>query len=121
MSNYLNNFSQLCHVSHGLGKPTICIGESKSQISFAVTGKLISTFVFATQIVQFLYFLNPKFPASNHLLSLYSPVCVGPGRNPNCWFSHAQAHVVETNNNNLSDKLIKINTLRPWHGDTTRR
>ena len=19
-------------------------------------------------------------------------VCVGPGRNPNCWFSHAQAH-----------------------------
>ena len=27
------------------------------------TVKLISTFVFATQIVQFFYFLNPKFPA----------------------------------------------------------
>ena len=30
-----------------------------------VTAKLINAFVFATQIVQFLYFLNPKFPASN--------------------------------------------------------
>ena len=39
--------------------------KTKTQISFAV---LISAFVFATWIVQFLYFLNPKFPASNHLL-----------------------------------------------------
>ena len=52
------------------------------QISFAVTAKLISAFVFATRIVQSLYFLNPKFQASNHLLWLYSPVCVGPGRKP---------------------------------------
>ena len=42
------------------------------------------TYVFAVRIVQFLYFLIPKFPASNHLLCLYNPVCVGPGRNPNC-------------------------------------
>ena len=48
--------------------------------------------VCATWIVQFLYFLNTKFPASYHLLRLYRPVCVRPGRNPNCWFSHAQAH-----------------------------
>ena len=27
-------------------------------------------------------FLNPKFQASRHLLCLYSPVCVGPGRKP---------------------------------------
>ena len=52
------------------------------QISFAVTAKLISAFVFATWIVQSLYFLNPKFQASSHLLWLYSPVCVGPGRKP---------------------------------------
>ena len=25
-----------------------------------------------------LYYLNPKFQASSHLLWLYSPVCVGP-------------------------------------------
>ena len=71
-------------------KPTVCIGENEG----AVTAKLISTFVFAPRIVQFLYFLNPKVPVSNHLLSLYSVVCDGPGHKPNCWFSHVQAHLV---------------------------
>ena len=36
----------------------------------------------ATRIVQSFYFLNPNFQASSHLLCLYSPVCVGPGRKP---------------------------------------
>ena len=53
-----------------------------TQISFAVTAKLISVFVFATRIVQSLYFLNPKFQASSHLLWLYSLVCVRPGQKP---------------------------------------
>ena len=52
------------------------------QISFAVTAKLISAFVFATRIVQFLFFLNLKFPASSHLLCLYSSVCVRSDRKP---------------------------------------
>ena len=39
-------------------------------------------FVFATRIIQFLYFLNPKFQASSHLLLLYSLVCVGQGWKP---------------------------------------
>ena len=56
--------------------------KTKTQISFAVTAKLINAFVFATRIVQFLYYLNPKFQASSHLLWLYSPVCVGPGGKP---------------------------------------
>ena len=56
--------------------------KTKTQISFAVTAKLISFFVFATRIVQSLYFLNPKFQASSHLVWLYRPVCVGPGRKP---------------------------------------
>ena len=58
--------------------------KTKMQISFAVTAKLISAFVFATWIVQSLYFLNPKFQASSHLvwLWLHSLVCVGPGRKP---------------------------------------
>ena len=34
---------------------------------FNVTAKLISAFVFATWIVQYLYFLNTKFQASSHL------------------------------------------------------
>ena len=41
--------------------------KTKVQISFAVTAKLISTFVFVTRIVRFLYFVNRKLQASNHL------------------------------------------------------
>ena len=65
------------HLSCLMRKPTICICQNKGADQFAVTAKLISAFVFATRIVQFLYFLNPKFPVSSHLLCLYSPVCVG--------------------------------------------
>ena len=57
------------------------------------TPKLISAFVFATRIVQSLYFLNLKFQASSHLQWLYSLVCVRPGQIPNCWFSHVAAHL----------------------------
>ena len=68
--------------------------KTKTQISFAVTAKLISAFVFATQRVQSLFFLNPKFQASSHLLWLYSRVCVGPGRKPECWFTHDAAQTI---------------------------
>ena len=64
--------------------------KTKTQISFAVTAKLISAFVFATWIVQSLYFLNLKFQASIYLL--YSLVCVRQGWKPECWFSHDAAH-----------------------------
>ena len=70
-------------------KPTICIGENKD----AVTAKLISAFVFASRIVQFLFYLNPKFHASSSFLCLYRLVCVGPVRKPHCWFSHEAAHL----------------------------
>ena len=63
-------------------KPAFCICENKEADQLAVTAKLISAFVFATWIVQSIYFLNTKFQASSHLLWLYSPVCVGPGRKP---------------------------------------
>ena len=54
-----------------MGKPTFC---TKVQISFAVTEKLISAYVFATVIVQPLYFLIQNFK----LLHVYS-VTVQPG------------------------------------------
>ena len=56
--------------------------KTKTQISFAVTAKLMSIFVFATWIVQSLFFLNSKFQASSYLLWLHSLVCVGPGQKP---------------------------------------
>ena len=60
----------------------LSLAETKIYPAHKLTAQLISAFVFATQIVQFLYFLNPKFAASNHLLCLCSWVCVRPGRKP---------------------------------------
>ena len=68
--------------------------KTKTQISFVVTAKLISAFIFATWIAQSLYFLNPRYHASSDLLSLHSPVCDGPGGNPEDRFSHNEAHIV---------------------------
>ena len=56
--------------------------------------KLISAFVFATRIVQFLFYLNPKFQASSSFMSLYRSVCVEPVRKPHCWFSHEAAQML---------------------------
>ena len=56
--------------------------KTKAQVSCAVTAQLISAFVFASKILQFLFFLNLKFQAPNHLLRLYRPVCVRPDRKP---------------------------------------
>ena len=69
-------------LSRVVRKLAFCICESKDAISFAVTAKLISAFVFAIRIVQSLYYINPKFQASSNLLWPYSLVCVGPGRKP---------------------------------------
>ena len=77
-------------------KPTFCIWKTKVQISLAGTAKLISVFVFATGIVLFLYFLNPKFPVPSCLLCLYSSVCMGPVQKPYFWFSHGAAHMIVT-------------------------
>ena len=67
-------------------KPTICIGENKDADQLR-----------GNRIVQFLFYLNPKFQASSSFLCLYRPVCVGPVRKPNCWFSHETAHLVASN------------------------
>ena len=51
-----------------MGKPAICTGENKGADQLhgnTITAKLIGAFVFATRIVQFLFYLNPKFQASN--------------------------------------------------------
>ena len=73
---------QLVHMSGVVRKPAFSICENKDADQLRGNRKLISAFVFAIPIVQSLYYLNPKFKASIHLLWLYSPVCVGPGRKP---------------------------------------
>ena len=62
---FIYGLLQAPYVSRIVRKPDFCLGENKGA---------------DTRIVQFLFFLNPKFQASSLLLSLYSPVCVGPGR-----------------------------------------
>ena len=51
-------------------KPVFTYVKTKAQISCTVTAQLISTFVFATYIVQAHCFLNLKFQAFSHLLWL---------------------------------------------------
>ena len=87
MQSHLTAFYEH-HLSRIMRKPTFCIFEIKAHISFGVTVKLIRAFVFATVIVQFVYFLKPKFPASSDFLCMYSLVFVGLGRKSHCWFSH---------------------------------
>ena len=70
--------------------------KTKTQISFAVTAKLISAFVFATRKVQSLYFLNQKFQISSHLLWLYaSRFLRDQVRNPEDQFSHNEAQILQ--------------------------
>ena len=71
--------------------------KTKTQISLALTAKLNSAFVFASRIVQFLFYLNPKFEASSHCLKLHRQVCVRPGRkNPKDQFFCVKAHISMT-------------------------
>ena len=66
------------HVNSVMRNPAFCLWENKDVDQ--LTAQLISAFVFATWIVQFLFFLNPKFQASSLLQLLYRPVCVGSGQ-----------------------------------------
>ena len=75
-----------------MGKPTICICENKDADQLRGNREADHAFVFATRIVQFLFYLNPKFQASSSFLCLYRPVCVGPVQKPHCWFSHEAAY-----------------------------
>ena len=77
-----NSEKSTTHMSCVMRKQAFCICENKDADQLRDNHKLISAFVFATRIVQSLYFLNQKFQASSHLLWLYSLVCVGPGRKP---------------------------------------
>ena len=71
-------------------KRTICICENKDADQLRSNHE----FVFATWIVQYLFFLNTKFQASSHLQWLYRGLdCVRPGQNPHYWFSHVAAQL----------------------------
>ena len=72
-------------MSRVVRKTVICIYLCENKEADQLRGnheadqQLNSAFVFATRLVQSLYFLNPKFHGSSLLLWLYSLVCVRPG------------------------------------------
>ena len=85
----LTNVSFCYHQMSLVIKPDFAYAKTKTQISCAVTAlscavtaQLISAFVFTKWKVQSIFYLNPKFQASNHLLWVYSLVCVRPGQKP---------------------------------------
>ena len=67
--------------------------KTKAQVSFTVTAKLISAF-FATRLVQFLYFLNPKLPSS---VLVKLGICPTFLETTLFWFSHDAAQMVNKN------------------------
>ena len=69
-------------------KPTFGVCENKDADQLRGNRVADQRLVFHSWIVRSLYFLDLKFQASIHLLRVYSLVCVGPGRKPDCWFSH---------------------------------
>ena len=83
-------------MSRVVRKPAFCICENKDADQLCRNREAVQLFVFPTKLEQSLYFLNPKFQASSHILWLYSPVCVGPGRKPRRpVFVHNEAHMVK--------------------------
>ena len=81
------------YMSRVVRKPTFCICENKDTDQLRGNREADQRLCFfATLIVQSLYFLNPKFQVSSHLLWLCRPVCVGPARKPEDRFSHNEAH-----------------------------
>ena len=74
-------------------KPAFAYAKTKMQISFAVTAKLISLFVFATWIVQSLFYLNPNFKPLAIFCGFTAWFVSDLVGNPEDWFSHNEAHI----------------------------
>ena len=79
--------------SHDVRNPAFCICENRGTDQLRSNCMLISAFVFATKIVQSLFFFNPKLQVASQVLCLYNSICVGPGWKHQCRFSHGTAKI----------------------------
>ena len=64
----------ISYMSSIMRKPDFCLCENKG--ADQLRSKQLSAFVFATWIVQFLFFLNLEFPVSSHLLIVQLILCL---------------------------------------------
>ena len=92
-NNWLNQNQN--NVSRVVRKPTFAYAQTKTQISFAVTAKLISNFVFAIRIVQFLFYQIRNSKPLAILCSCTAWFVWNLVGNPEDRFSHNEAHVME--------------------------
>ena len=69
------------YLSRIVRKPDFCLRENKGADQLCSNCEADQCLCFC-YTVQFLFFLNPQFQASNLLLWLYRLVCVRPGRLP---------------------------------------
>ena len=84
--------------------------KKKAPIRCAVTLQLISAFVFAPWIIQFLYLLNPKFQASAFICDCKARSVSDLVVNPEDKFCHDAAlmvtDVLETHNIYSNNKVL---------------
>ena len=77
-----NTTAVMYQLSLVMRKPAFCICVNKDadqlRSNCAADQRLCFRYTDSTS----LYYLNPKFQGSSHLMRLYSPVCVEPGRKP---------------------------------------
>ena len=87
----------------------------RKQRSRSASAKLISAFVFATRIVQSLYFLNPKFQASNHLRCGSTRTCSEPPKTGFLttrfiFYKDTSNHIMSTANSRNGQTECHVNT-----------
>ena len=76
-------------ISPVMKKTTFCICENKKADQLRSCSSYVPYY-----IVQKLYFLNPMFQYSSHVVWLHSLVCVRPGQNPWKRFCCVKAHIM---------------------------
>ena len=85
LSEQVPHCLQFClhhYLSLVMRKLVICICENKDADELRNNREADQRLCFRYRLVQYLYFIYPKFQASCYLLWLYSLVCVGPCRKP---------------------------------------
>ena len=92
-SDLLGLICLLFQLSLSVRKPAFCICENKDADQLCVHAKLISAFVFATWIVQYLLFLNTNFKPLAIFCDYTARFVSDLVRNPEDRFSHNEAQL----------------------------
>ena len=101
-------------------KPAFCICENKDADQLRGNREADQHLCFRYTDKQFLYYLNPKFQASSHLLWPHSPVCVGPGQKPRrpVFSQRGSCNMVKLVVGTLSEALLmSTQNLFVWRTD----